>query len=49
MSRVICVICARSGSKGVANKNVRPLLGKPLLAYSVEIAVATEAFDTVSQ
>ncbi len=39
--RRICTICARGGSKGVKGKNLRPLLGKPLIAYSVEQARAS--------
>jgi CMP-N-acetylneuraminic acid synthetase len=35
-----CVISARGGSKGVAGKNFRPLLGKPLIAWSIEQALA---------
>lgn len=34
----IAVIPARGGSKGVVNKNIRSLDGKPLLAYSIETA-----------
>lgn len=37
---ITCVIGARGGSKGVANKNIRPLLGKPLIAWSIEQALA---------
>lgn len=44
----ICTICARGGSKGVKGKNVRPLLGKPLLAHSIEQAKATELFDLIA-
>ena len=44
---VVAVICARSGSKGIPDKNVFPLLGKPLLGYSVEVAVACDALDAV--
>lgn len=47
MSQVICVICARSGSKGVSDKNIRPLKGKPLLAHSVEVAVESKLFESV--
>lgn len=36
--RVLATICARGGSKGVPNKNIRHLLGKPLLAYTIESA-----------
>lgn len=35
MSRVVALIPARAGSKGVPNKNVRPLGGHPLLAWSI--------------
>ena len=31
----ICTICARSGSKGLKNKNIRELLGKPLIAHTI--------------
>ena len=32
---VLCLIPARSGSKGIPNKNVKSLLGHPLMAYSI--------------
>lgn len=37
---VTCVIGARGGSKGLAGKNIRPLHGKPLIAWSIEQAKA---------
>ncbi len=37
---ITCIIGARGGSKGVTNKNIRPLLGKPLIAWSIEQALA---------
>jgi len=43
----IAVIPARSGSKGLPDKNIRNLAGKPLLVYSVESAVSSGMFDTV--
>ena len=43
----IAIIPARSGSKGLKDKNIRPLRGKPLLAYSVEAALDAGLFDTV--
>lgn len=43
----IAIIPARSGSKGLRDKNIKVLDGKPLLAYSVEAALETEAFDVV--
>lgn len=33
--RILCLITARGGSKGLPGKNIRPLLGKPLLHYSI--------------
>lgn len=42
-SRIIALIPARGGSKGIPRKNVRLLAGKPLLAYSVEQACGTPA------
>lgn len=47
MSR-ICTICARGGSKGVKNKNIRELAGKPLIAYSLEQAQASHLFELVA-
>lgn len=43
----IAIIPARSGSKGLQNKNIRLLNGKPLLAYSIEAALQSGVFDTV--
>ena len=37
---ITCVIGARGGSKGLPGKNVRPLLDKPLIAWSIEQAKA---------
>jgi N-acylneuraminate cytidylyltransferase/CMP-N,N'-diacetyllegionaminic acid synthase len=44
----LCTICARGGSKGVKGKNIRPLLGKPLIAYSIEQAKKSGLFDVVA-
>ena len=44
---ITCVIGARGGSKGVAGKNIRPLLGKPLIAWSIEQALACPEIDRV--
>lgn len=43
----IAVIPARSGSKGLKNKNIKLLNGKPLLVYSIEAALKSELFDCV--
>jgi CMP-N,N'-diacetyllegionaminic acid synthase len=43
--RVLGVITARAGSKGIPGKNIRPLAGKPLILYTIEAALASGAFD----
>ena len=43
----IAVIPARSGSKGLKDKNIKPLNGKPLMAYSIEAALESGLFDCV--
>lgn len=37
--KILAVITARGGSKGVPRKNIRPVCGKPLIAYSIETAL----------
>lgn len=43
----IAIIPARSGSKGLINKNIKWLAGKPLMAYSIITAIESGQFDTV--
>lgn len=43
----IAIITARSGSKGLKDKNIKLLLGKPMLAYSIEAAIESCMFETV--
>lgn len=43
----IAIIPARSGSKGLKDKNIIDLCGKPLIAYSIEAAVQTGLFNRV--
>ena len=45
--RVIAVIPARGGSKSIPGKNIRPLGGKPLLAWSIEVARAVTEIDRI--
>ena len=45
--KILCTICARAGSKGVANKNLRLINNKPLIVYSIEQAIATKLFDQI--
>jgi hypothetical protein len=42
----VAIIPARGGSKGLPGKNVRPLAGKPLIAYSIE-GLLKEDLETV--
>lgn len=43
----IAIIPARSGSKGLKNKNIKLLNGKPLLAYTIEAALRSQRFACV--
>ena len=43
--RVLAVIPARGGSKGVPRKNVKLLAGKPLIAYSIQAAQQSRAIE----
>lgn len=43
----LAIITARGGSKRIPRKNSRPFLGKPIIAYSIETALASGLFDTV--
>lgn len=43
----LAIITARGGSKRIPRKNIKPFLGKPILAYSIEAAVASGLFDEV--
>lgn len=41
------VIPARGGSKRISGKNIKPFNGKPIIAYSIETALASKLFDHV--
>lgn len=43
----IAIIPARGGSKRIPRKNIKPFLGKPIIAYSIEAAISSGVFDTV--
>src|SRR5690606_17668905 len=45
---ILCTICARGGSKGVKNKNIRDVGGKPLLAYTLAQARASGLFEAIA-
>jgi CMP-N-acetylneuraminic acid synthetase len=56
--RILVTVCARGGSKGVKNKNIRKLCDKPLIAYTIgqaiewgkaeDIVVSTDSTDIAS-
>jgi D-3-phosphoglycerate dehydrogenase / 2-oxoglutarate reductase len=43
--KVLGIILARGGSKGIPKKNIKPLQGKPLIAYTIEAALKSKVFD----
>lgn len=44
---ILAVIPARGGSKRLPGKNLLPLAGKPLIAWTIEAALSSECFTTV--
>ena len=45
--KILCIIPARSGSKGVKNKNIKLMLGKPLIYYTIKEALNCKKIDRV--
>lgn len=45
--KTAAIITARGGSKRIPRKNIKEFCGKPILAYSIEAALAAGVFDTV--
>lgn len=45
--KIIAIIPARSGSKGLVNKNIMKLNGKPMIAYTIEAAKKSNIFETI--
>lgn len=43
--RILATICARGGSKGVKNKNIRLLDNKPLIGYSLDLLINNSIVD----
>jgi len=46
--RLLIIVPARSGSKGITDKNVKPLAGKPLLQWTAETALAADLSDALA-
>lgn len=47
MANVVAIIPARGGSKGLKNKNIYPLMGKPLIYYTIEAAKKSKLVDRI--
>jgi len=47
MNSILCTISMRSGSKGVKNKNLRLVNGKPLMYFTIKQAIKSKIFDHV--
>ncbi|NOR55561.1 MAG: pseudaminic acid cytidylyltransferase [Sulfurovum sp.] len=47
MTKSIAIIPARGGSKRIPRKNIKDFYGKPLIAYSIEVALETQLFDKI--
>jgi CMP-N,N'-diacetyllegionaminic acid synthase len=45
--RVLGIVTARGGSKGIPRKNIAPVLGRPLLAYTADAALASRRLTRV--
>ena len=45
--KAVAIITARGGSKRIPHKNIKEFCGKPILAYSIEAALASGVFDRV--
>lgn len=43
----ICIITARGGSKRIPRKNIKEFCGKPIIAYSIEVALQSKNFTEV--
>ena len=41
-NKIISIITAREGSKGIINKNIKPLSGEPLIAWSIKFALEND-------
>lgn len=48
MQKILAIIPARSGSKGLPGKNIKPLLHHPLLAYSIKAAQESKRINRIT-
>ena len=47
MKKILCTICMRGNSKGIKNKNLKMINGKPLLFYTISKAIKSNIFDEI--
>ena len=47
MNKIVCIIPARGGSKGIPGKNIIPFAGKPLIAHTINFATSESLVDEV--
>lgn len=47
MAKLVAMIPARMGSKRIPKKNIRYMLGKPLIQYPIDLALASNRFDSI--
>ena len=45
--KILCTICARSGSKEIKNKALKKILNRPLMAYTIRQAIKAKIFDKI--
>lgn len=45
--KILAIIPARGGSKGIPRKNIKPIAGKPLIAWTIEAALRSRVLDKV--
>ena len=45
--KILCTICARKGSKGLKNKNMKILAHKPLINHTIDLALSIKSFSTI--
>jgi CMP-N,N'-diacetyllegionaminic acid synthase len=45
--KIVCIIPARAGSKGIRNKNISKILGKPLIFFAIRQAMSSKYIDKI--
>lgn len=45
--KALAIIPARAGSKRIPRKNIKPFIGKPIIEYSIQAALACKCFDEI--